>query len=215
MLNRAPLRAVLFDWDGTLLDSYEADARAYVAMFSALHVPWDLSELKKHYSPDWYCVYRAAGLPVERWAEADRLWRQAYRSERPVLQPGVRMVLRRLARRYKLGLVSGGSDWRVRAQLSKLSLARLFAVRVYGDDSPHRKPYPAPLRLAMKRLRCPPEACVYIGDTPQDVEMARRSGVAVIGVLGNSPVPERLPPGATRPALPCHGPQQAPGRTGD
>jgi HAD superfamily hydrolase (TIGR01509 family) len=192
MLNRVPLRAVLFDWDGTLLDSYQADARAYVKTFSALGIPWNLSELREQYSPDWYCVYRAVGLPAERWPEADSLWRHFYGGERPVLQPGARTVLQRLARRYRLGIVSSGSAWRVRAQLSKLNLRALFAARVFGDDSPRRKPHPAPLRLGMKRLHCPPEACLYVGDTPQDVEMARRSGVTVIGILENSPVPERL-----------------------
>jgi phosphoglycolate phosphatase len=192
MLNRVPLRAVLFDWDGTLLDSYQADARAYVAMFAALGIPWSLAELAQHYSPDWYRVYRAAALPEERWAEADDLWRRFYRSERPELQPGARRVLERLARRYRLGLVSSGSAWRVRAQLRTLTLSSLFAARVYGDEAPRRKPHPAPLRLALRRMGCPPAACVYVGDTPEDVAMARRAGVAVVGVIGHSPVPARL-----------------------
>jgi HAD superfamily hydrolase (TIGR01549 family) len=192
MLNRVPLRAILFDWDGTLLDSYQADARAYVAMFQAMGIPWSVTELAKHYSPDWYCVYRAAALPQERWAEADRLWRRFYHNERPQLQPGARQVLERLARRYPLGLVTGGSAWRVRAQLRTLALTSLFAARVFGDDAPRKKPHPAPLRLALRRIGCPPAASVYVGDTPEDVVMARRAGVPVVGVIGHSPVPARL-----------------------
>jgi phosphoglycolate phosphatase-like HAD superfamily hydrolase len=42
------------------------------------------------------------------------------------------------------------------------------------------------------RIGCEPAACVYVGDAPEDVAMARRAGVAVVGVLGHSPVPERL-----------------------
>jgi HAD superfamily hydrolase (TIGR01509 family) len=192
MLNRVPLRAVLFDWDGTLLDSYQADARAYLAMFAALGIPWSLAELEQHYSPDWHCVYRAASLPPERWAEADALWRRFYRGERPALQPGARLVLERLARRYRLGLVTSGSAWRVRAQLRHFALSRLFAARVFGDDAPRRKPHPAPLRLALRRIGCEPSACIYVGDAPEDVAMARRAGVTVVGVIGHSPVPARL-----------------------
>jgi HAD superfamily hydrolase (TIGR01509 family) len=192
MLNRVPLQAVLMDWDGTLLDSYHADARAYVAMFAALGVPWNLTDLAKHYSPDWYSVYRAASLPEERWAEADRLWRHFYRTESPSLQPGARRVLLRLARRYQLGLVTSGSAWRVRAQLRTLGLTSLFEARVFGDDAPRKKPHPSPLRLALRRMGCPPAACLYVGDTPEDVAMARRAGMPVIGVIGHSPVPERL-----------------------
>jgi HAD superfamily hydrolase (TIGR01509 family) len=192
MLNRLPLRAVLFDWDGTLLDSYHSDARAYVAMFRAMGVRWDLTELAKHYSPDWHSVYRAASLPEDRWAEADRLWRHFYRGERPKLQAGARRVVERLARRYRLGLVTSGSAWRVRAQLRTLSLTSLFEVRVFGDEAPRKKPHPASLRLALRRIGCPPAACVYVGDTPEDVTMARRAGVSVVGVIGHSPVPARL-----------------------
>lgn len=192
MLNRAPLRAVLFDWDGTLLNSYQADARAYVAMFHALGIPWTLAELARHYSPDWYSVYRAASLPEDRWAEADRLWRHFYRDERPHLQPGARRVLERLARRYRLGLVTSGSAWRVRAQLRTLALTSLFETRVFGDEAPRKKPHPVPLRLALRRLGCPPAACIYVGDAPEDVAMARRAGVPVVGVIGHSPVPARL-----------------------
>jgi phosphoglycolate phosphatase len=192
MLNRAPLRAVLFDWDGTLLDSYQADARAYLAMFQALGISWGLSELAQHYSPDWHHVYRAASLPGERWAEADELWRRFYRHERPVLQPGARNVLHRMAGRYRLGLVTSGSAWRVRAQLRSFGLSGLFIARVFADESPRRKPHPAPLLLALRRIGCEPAACIYVGDAPEDVVMARRAGVAVIGVVGHSPVPERL-----------------------
>jgi HAD superfamily hydrolase (TIGR01509 family) len=192
MLTRVPLRAVLFDWDGTLLDSYQADARAYLAMFQALGIPWGLSELAQHYSPDWHCVYRAASLPPERWAEADRLWRHFYLSERPALQPGARHVLQRIARRYRLGLVTSGSAWRVRAQLRAFGLGGLFSARVFAEESPRRKPHPAPLLLALRRIGCEPAACLYVGDAPEDVAMARRAGVPVVGVMGHSPVPERL-----------------------
>ena len=55
-----PLRGVLFDWDGTLIDSYHADTSAYLTMFKELGIAWGLEELERHYSPNWYQVYRAA-----------------------------------------------------------------------------------------------------------------------------------------------------------
>jgi phosphoglycolate phosphatase len=192
MLNRIPLQAVLFDWDGTLLNSYESDARAYVAMFAAMGVKWNPADLKKHYSPDWYRIYRAASLPKARWAEADRLWRRFYRGERPDLQPGARRVLQGLSRHYRVALVTSGSAWRVRAQLRATAFTSLFAARVFGEDTPKRKPHPAPLRLALQRIECEPAACIYVGDTPEDVIMARRARMPVVGGVGHSPVPARL-----------------------
>ena len=192
MLTQRPLRAVLFDWDGTLLDSFRADANAYRQMFRALGVAWGPGTLAKHYSPDWHNVYRAVKLPVESWAEADRLWRRFYRAERPLLQTGARQVVQTLAGRFRLGLVSSGSSLRVRSQIRAFGLEPFFSASVFGDKVPHRKPHPMQLQLAIRELEVEPRCCVYIGDAPEDVKMARRAGVAVVGVLQHSPVPDRL-----------------------
>jgi len=190
--NRFPTRAVLLDWDGTLLDSYAADARAYLAMFRALRIEWGVQELERHYSPDWYQVYRAARLPQMRWAEADRLWRDAYGAERPPLLPGARTVLRMLGRRFLLGLVTSGSRGRVRRQLRDFGISGYFSACVCSEDAAKKKPHPAPLHLALKRLRATPEECVYVGDAPEDIEMARRAGMRAIGVLGPFPTAEAV-----------------------
>jgi phosphoglycolate phosphatase-like HAD superfamily hydrolase len=68
----------------------------------------------------------------------------------------------------------------------------MFLAKICNEDAPRRKPHPAPLRMALGKLRAQPHACVYIGDAPEDIEMAHRAGVRAIGVLGGSPVPERL-----------------------
>jgi len=185
-------RAVLFDWDGTLLDSYHSDARAYLAMFRALGIGWDVSDLARHYSPNWYRVYRAAKIPPSLWKEADRLWKKAYKKESPRLLPGARGVLRQLERRFLLGLVTSGNSYRVRRQLREFRLRQVFSACVCSEDAPRRKPHPAPLELALRRLRIKPEACVYVGDTPDDMEMARRAGVRAIAVLGPFPTHDRL-----------------------
>jgi HAD superfamily hydrolase (TIGR01549 family) len=192
MLTRKPLRAVLFDWDGTLLNSFKADTNAYRQMFRALGIGWDPATLSQYYSPDWHNVYRAVKLPTESWAEADRLWRRFYAEERPFLQTGARQVVQKLAQRLTLGVVSSGSTLRVRSQIHALGLQPLFSVAVFGDRVPHRKPHPLQLQLAIQQLGMEPACCIYIGDAPEDVGMARRAGVSVVGVIEHSPVPERL-----------------------
>lgn len=183
---------MLLDWDGTLLDSYAADSRAYLAMFRALKIQWGVRELEKHYSPDWYQLYRAARVPRSKWRQADLLWRAAYRGERPRLLPGARSVVRALARKYRLGLVTGGSRGRVRPQVCEFGLAKYFSACVCSEDALRKKPNPAPLLLALKRLHAQPEECVYVGDAPEDIEMARRARVRAIGVLGPFPTADRI-----------------------
>lgn len=193
------IEGVLFDWDGTLLNSYEADSSAYLAMFREMGIPWGLEELTLNYSPNWYSVYRAAKLPRACWDDADRAWRKQYAMHWPKLIAGARRVLARVGRRHQLGLVTSGDRDRVHRQLREFGLTRLFTARVCSGDTRHKKPHPAPLRMALQRLGLKPEACIYVGDTPEDLEMARRAGVRAIAVLGPFPTEKRLR--AARPEL--------------
>lgn len=194
------IRGVLFDWDGTLLNSCEADTAAYLAMFQAMGIPWGRKELEKHYSPNWYRVYRAAKLAPNRWAEADRAWRTHYSLQKPKLMSGAKRVLARLAGRHALGLVTSGDRERVLRQLREFGLSRMFAARVCGGDTKQRKPHPAPLRLALRTMRLNAAHCVYVGDSAEDLIMARSAGIgAAIAVLGPFPTEKRLR--AARPDL--------------
>src|SRR6202790_1356336 len=191
-LKNKSLRGVLFDWDGTLIDSYTADSSAYLAMFREMGIPWGLEELAQHYSPNWYRVYRAAKLPRARWNDADRAWRAQYAKHSPRLITGARQVLARLGRAHRLGLVTSGDRDRVTRQLRAFRLTRLFGARVCSGDTPQKKPHPAPLLLALRQLRLEPSACVYVGDSPEDLEMAESAGVRAIAVLGPFPTEKRL-----------------------
>lgn len=186
------LQGVLFDWDGTLVDSYEADSSAFLAMFKEMGIPWGLEELDRHYSPNWYRVYRAAKLPRARWEDADRAWRRQYAKHSPQLIAGARQVLVRLGRVHHLGLVTSGDRDRVTRQLRAFRLTQLFGARVCSGDTPEKKPHPAPLRLALQKLRLEPAACVYVGDSPEDLQMAKSAGVRAIAVLGRFPTEKRL-----------------------
>ncbi len=182
-----PIEAVLFDWDGTLLDSFDADSSAYLAMFREMGIPWGLDELALHYSPNWYNVYRAAKLPRARWDAANLAWRKQYAHHKPKLVAGARRVLTQIRRHHRLGLVTSGDRDRVTSQLRYFRITRLFASRVCADDTAQKKPHPAPLRLALKQMGLHANACVYVGDSPHDLEMARRASVRSIAVLGRFP----------------------------
>jgi len=185
-------RAILFDWDGTLLDSFRADARAYEAMFRALEIPWTARDLARHYSPDWYRVYEAARIPRDKWGLADKLWGRAYQKENPRLLPGVRKMLAKLRRDFVMGLVTSGDAKRVRRQLNQFEFTALFGICICAEDAPRRKPHPAPLRCAMRSMKLRAHDCVYVGDAPEDVEMARRARVRSIGVIGPFPSARRM-----------------------
>jgi HAD superfamily hydrolase (TIGR01549 family) len=185
------LKAVIFDWDGTLLDSYHADSQAYLSMFRTLGIPWGMRELNQHYSPDWYNVYRAAGVPESRWIEADAFWAKSYAEHQPKLMPNARTVLQQLTR-HKLGLVTSGDRKRVERQLREFALLRTFRARVCGGETERNKPDAGPLLAALGKMKLRAKECVYVGDTPEDMEMSRAAGVRGIAVLGPFPTEHRL-----------------------
>lgn len=200
-MNLQPIsaRAVILDWDGTLLDSFRADTRAYQTMFRALEISFSERQLARHYSPDWYRVYRAAKIPRKQWNLADKLWAAAYREENPRLLPGARAALRRLSRSFLVALVTSGDRQRVVRQLRKFRLRTFFPVCICSEDAPQRKPHPAPLLAALRCLNMDATECVYVGDTPEDVEMSRRAGVRSIGIIGPFPISAKLK--AARPGI--------------
>lgn len=186
------VRGVLFDWDGTLVDSYAADSSAYLAMFREMGITWGLEELAQHYSPNWYDVYRAADLPKEKWDDADRSWRAHYAKHSPGLIQGAREVLERLRGEHRLGLVTSGDRDRVTRELREFRLTKLFATRVCSGDTREKKPHPAPLRKALRQLNLDPAACVYVGDSAEDLQMAKSAGVRAVAVLGPFPTEKKL-----------------------
>src|SRR5438045_6515087 len=166
--NRKPgLAGVLFDWDGTLINSYHADTSAYLAMFKEMDIAWGIADLEKNYSPNWYQVYRAAGLPRRRWKDADRAWRMHYAKHRPKLIAGARRVLARLGHAHNLGLVTSGDRDRVTRQLREFRLTKLCAARGSSAATMRKKPHTDTPRLALPHTQLHPSGCLYRGDGPR------------------------------------------------
>jgi pyrophosphatase PpaX len=187
------LRAVLFDWDGTLVDSAEGSYRCYVHTFGSLGYAFDRARYAETYSPDWYRTYEGIGLPRELWAQADARWQEHYRSNPNPLLPGTLAALQLLrGRGLALGIVSSGEKSRVSGELASLEVAPLLAVVVCANDVQCRKPHPEGLLTALRSLGVDAGEAAYVGDSPEDVEMARTAGVYAIGVPGGFPNREAL-----------------------
>jgi HAD superfamily hydrolase (TIGR01549 family) len=190
---RRGLRAVLFDWDGTLLDSAGSSFRCYERLFGSFGLGFDRALFERSYSPNWYHTYATVGLAEARWAEADQLWLRLYAEEQPELLPGARDVLQRLAGRGLVqGLVTSGSRERVAGELVSRDLVHFFRTVVCGEDTRQKKPHPEALLLALERLGIGASEAAYVGDSPEDIEMARAAGVLSAGVPGGFPNREAL-----------------------
>jgi HAD superfamily hydrolase (TIGR01549 family) len=176
------VQAVLFDMDGTLVDSFRAHLAIYRATLKRFGVALDARRFRRLYSPNWHDFYRQIGLPRAQWEAASREWlRQAARHE-PRPFPGIAKVLRSLRRSYELGVVTAGSASRVRADLERGGLSGSFSVVVTADDVREPKPSPEGLELALRTLGLAPNQALYVGDTESDYVFSREAGVPFVSV---------------------------------
>lgn len=181
----AHARAVLFDLDGTLLDSFRSHFRVYERVFRELRLAFDEDVYVRYYSPNWYLFYERMGLPKTRWPEADRLWLQYYAQEAPAARDGAGGVLAFVKQSgHALGLVTSGDRSRVIRDLDRMGWGGVFDAVVCGGDTPYLKPHPGPLRHALEQLVVRPDSAVYVGDTIEDVRMGKAAGTATAAVTG-------------------------------
>jgi len=190
-MTRSNVRAVLFDWDGTLVDTAEASFRCYVRLFDEFGVPFDRETYARTYSPNWYRTFRMLDIPEERWPHADARWLEHFAEEEVALIDGARELLDGLRERgLATGIVTSGSRERVLRELDTHGFA--FHECVFGCDVKEKKPHPEGLLLCLERLRVAADEAVYVGDSPEDVAMARAAGVYSIAVPGGYPNREAL-----------------------
>jgi beta-phosphoglucomutase-like phosphatase (HAD superfamily) len=183
----AGVEAILFDWDGTLVDSLPAFHRANSAVMEAFGLPFDVVRYRRHYIPDWREMYRRLGVPGHRIDEANTLWQAAFANDGDLVVafPDTIPALERLRDAGAvLGIVTAGHRDVVEPQLERIGLGGLLPVRVYGDDLPVHKPDPEPLRLALRLAGDGhrPETSVYVGDAPTDMQMAVAVGARPVGI---------------------------------
>jgi HAD superfamily hydrolase (TIGR01662 family) len=187
------ITTLLFDWDGTVVDSAQLGLTAYEKSFAELGIPFDHETYRAVYSPNWLSVYEGLGLPKEQWQRADELWTQHYGEQSVELIKGAGETVAELRqKKYRLGVVSSGNDSRVNREIKELGLAGFFEVVICHEQIGNRKPHPEGLETAMRLMNCSQEESCYIGDTPEDIEMGKRAGLLTVGVRSAYPTNWKL-----------------------
>ena len=188
------VKAILFDWDGTLVDSAHLGLAAFEKTFSELGVVFAHDIYQAKYSPNWYSTYEALGLPKNLWQVADDLWIQHYGEQSAPLIEGVGETLIALRTKgYQLAIVTSGSRSRVCREVQQSVLSDAFTVIICNEDIVNKKPDPEGLVLGMRELNVDPSQCAYVGDAPEDIEMGRRGNVMTVGVRSDYPSSARVP----------------------
>jgi HAD superfamily hydrolase (TIGR01509 family) len=184
-----PVRGVILDVDGTLVDSNDAHARAWAEALAEHGISVPLERLRKAIGMGGDKILPAlCGLKEDSPAGAAiSKRRQEIFKERylPSLRPtrGAEALLRRLRERgLRLQVASSAKPDELRGLLRVCGAEGLIGGKTSSDDAERSKPDPDIVRAALDDLALPPAQVVMLGDTPYDVEAARRAGVRIIAL---------------------------------
>lgn len=187
------INTLVFDWDGTLADSAALGLVAFQQAFEDLGLVFSQEIYESTYSPNWYLLYEALGLPKHKWQLADELWLRHYGEQTADLIEGAAETILDLRRKgYRVGVVTSGSESRVSREIAQSGLGDIFETVICNEHIVNKKPHPEGLELALQRLKSTPEESAYVGDAPEDIQMGKRACVLTVGVRSSYPSSTRL-----------------------
>ena len=183
-------RALLFDWDNTLVDTWPCIGKATNITLEAMgHAPWTPEEIRRRVAGSLRDTFPK--IYGERWEEARDVYYKAFGDVHLEMLESLDgaedlLTLAQGAGLY-LGIVSNKTGRYLRAEADHLRWTRYFGRLVGAQDAPRDKPDPAPALLALSTGNIPAGPNVwFIGDAPIDVACGRAVGCTTI-MLGPAP----------------------------
>lgn len=192
--------AVVFDLDGVIVDSEGLWDRVRRDLAAAHERPWPASatrDMMGMSSPEWSrYMSETVGIPLgpdEVNARVVETMAAAYRERLPLIS-GARGAVRRLGRRFRLGLASSSNREIIDAVLEASGLADAFSATVSSEEVGRGKPAPDVYLEAAGRLGVDPTRSVAIEDSSNGIRAAHSAGLTVVCVphAGYPPAPDAL-----------------------
>ncbi len=188
-------RAVIFDWDDTLVDTWPTSLQAMNEALAGMnHETWSDVEARRRCGASARDLFRQ--LFGDRWQEADRIYLNAYmRIAEEIMPPHAQAedVLKALAGyNVYLAVVSNKRGQVLRSEAARLKFDKYFSRIIGAGDAAADKPDPAPVHLALHESGIAPGQDVwFVGDSHTDMQCALNAGCAPV-LLETKLPPEEL-----------------------
>ena len=179
-------RLIVFDWDGTVIDSHSAIAECMQEASRELGLPVPARERATHViGLGLHDAMRivAPDLPAHRYPEYIEAYRRNFLAREDTMQPfpGMRPLLGRLREERSLAIATGKSRRGLERALDATGLRAHFRASRCADET-RPKPHPAMLLELMAELGFGAAEVLMIGDTSHDLQMAAAAGVDAVAV---------------------------------
>lgn len=178
---------ILFDLDGTLIDSTEAILESFHHAFSSHTTPvpssTDITALIGHPLDVMFLRLGIETHQVDMYVHSYKLHYRKISRAKTTLLPNAHQAVIAASEFAHLGIVTTKTARYSRELLEHFEIMHHFDVLIGREDVIHPKPHPEPIHKAMEVLNCDPSRCWMIGDTRLDIEAATSAGIASVAVL--------------------------------
>jgi phosphoglycolate phosphatase-like HAD superfamily hydrolase len=181
------MKTVILDIDGTLVDSNDAHAHAWVAAFADAGITVDYDQVRRSVGMGGDKLMPAvAGIEADstRGRQISRRRGEIFKDRYlPALRPfaSVRDLMERFIEDgYGLAVASSAKEEELQPLLQCAGIADLVPHRTSSDDADNSKPEPDIVEAALEKCGCEPGEALMLGDTPYDIEAATGAGVRVV-----------------------------------
>lgn len=189
------LRAVIFDWDGVVVDSSAHHERSWEILAAKRGLPLPADHFKRGFGKKNDAIIPDLGWATEAAAvnalaqEKEEIYRSFVRKNGIEPLPGARELLAALqAREIPCAIASSTERANLDLPLDLMGMRDFFKVIVSAEEVRHGKPDPSIFLLASQKLGTAPAECVVIEDALVGIEAAKRAGMPVLAVATTNPL---------------------------
>lgn len=188
--------AVLWDLDGTLVDSVDGHWRAWLEIMNTEGAPLTFAQFKATFGKrndeiliEWFGDRMSAGRREAISVAKETLFRQMVRQHGLALLPGAAEWVARLrAAGWKQAIATSAPRQNMEAMVEATGIGAWFDAMVAAEDVVHGKPHPEVFLTAAARVGATPASAIVVEDAAAGVEAGRRAGMRVIGVRAGDPL---------------------------